>query len=67
MRVLNFAQAMSVLETIELPVKIRAAFALGGAGSGIAHTRQEYEAAVKRGLAASPTSEILITKETPTE
>ena len=36
------------------------AFTLGGSGGGIAYNREEYEAIVKRGLAESPISQVLI-------
>ena len=39
---------------------MRASFTLGGAGSGIARTREDFERIVAEGLAASPISEILI-------
>src|SRR5688572_25881905 len=42
------------------PVVIRPSFTLGGTGGGIAWNREEFEAIVARGLAASPTSEVLL-------
>jgi carbamoyl-phosphate synthase large subunit len=39
---------------------IRPAFTLGGTGAGLAFNREEYEAAVQKGLDASPVTEILI-------
>ncbi len=51
-------QAMAEIGT--LPLIIRPAFTLGGAGGGIAYNREEFETIVARGLDLSPVSEILI-------
>ncbi len=42
------------------PVVIRPSFTMGGSGGGIAYNSEEFEAICKRGLEASPTSELLI-------
>ncbi|MCC8181328.1 MAG: carbamoyl phosphate synthase large subunit, partial [Planctomycetes bacterium] len=42
------------------PVVIRPGFTLGGTGGGIAHDQEQFERMAAAGLAASPTSEILI-------
>ncbi|MCC8190616.1 MAG: carbamoyl-phosphate synthase large subunit [Planctomycetes bacterium] len=42
------------------PVVIRPGFTLGGTGGGIAHDQEEFLRLASAGLAASPTSEILI-------
>ena len=42
------------------PVVIRPGFTLGGSGGGIAHDEEEFLRLAASGLAASPTSEILI-------
>ena len=39
---------------------IRPAFTMGGSGAGLAFNKDEYEAAVKYGLEASPVTEVLI-------
>ena len=39
---------------------IRPAYTLGGTGAGLAFNKEEYEAAVQKGLDASPVTEILI-------
>jgi carbamoyl-phosphate synthase large subunit len=54
------AEAGELITTIGLPAIIRPAFTLGGTGGGIARTLDEYEAQVARGLAASPTSQVLV-------
>jgi len=52
--------ALEALEHIGLPAIIRPSFTLGGAGGGIATTRDEFIHIVKSGLDASPTNEVLI-------
>src|SRR5690625_4392242 len=42
------------------PVVIRPSFTLGGSGGGIAYNAEEFEVICRRGLEASPTSELLI-------
>ncbi|MGA0187355.1 MAG: carbamoyl-phosphate synthase large subunit [Burkholderiaceae bacterium] len=42
------------------PMVIRPSFTLGGTGGGIAYNAEEFETICKRGLEASPTSELLI-------
>ncbi len=46
--------------TSGFPVVIRPSFTLGGTGGGIAYNPEEFEAICRRGLDASPTSELLI-------
>ena len=53
-------EAFAVLETTGLPAIIRPSFTLGGTGGGIAYNKAEFEAIVKSGLDASPTTEVLI-------
>ncbi len=53
-------EAYAVLETTGLPAIIRPSFTLGGTGGGIAYNRGEFEAIVRTGLDASPTTEVLI-------
>ncbi|MGE9267936.1 MAG: carbamoyl-phosphate synthase large subunit, partial [Verrucomicrobiales bacterium] len=43
-----------------LPLVVRPAFTLGGAGGGIAYNKDEFEEIVKRGLDLSPTTEVLV-------
>jgi len=56
----NFDEALAALPDIGLPAIIRPSFTLGGTGGGIAYNREEYESIVRGGLAASPTTEVLI-------
>ena len=53
-------EARQVVDQIGLPVIIRPAYILGGRGTGIASTAEEFETVAANGLAASPISEILI-------
>ena len=45
---------------VSLPAVVRPAFTLGGTGGGIAREREELEALVRRGLAASPIGQVLV-------
>ena len=55
-------ESREVLKEIGLPCIIRPAYILGGRGTGIASTLDEFETVCMNGLAASPISEILIEK-----
>ena len=52
--------ALAVADRIGYPVIIRPAFTLGGAGGGVAHSREEMTVAAQTGLDASPISQILV-------
>ncbi|MDC1068145.1 carbamoyl-phosphate synthase large subunit [Candidatus Kapabacteria bacterium] len=56
----TYDQAMKVPEKYNYPLIIRPSFTLGGTGGGVAHTFEEYDNIVKRGLELSPTNELLI-------
>lgn len=53
-------QAREVVAGLGLPVIIRPAYILGGRGTGIASTPEEFERVCANGLDASPIGEILI-------
>ncbi|TFH18464.1 MAG: carbamoyl-phosphate synthase large subunit, partial [Acidimicrobiales bacterium] len=53
-------EARIVIADIGLPAVIRPAYILGGRGTGIAATPEEFERMASNGLQASPISEILI-------
>ncbi|MFN8019695.1 MAG: carbamoyl-phosphate synthase large subunit [Acidimicrobiales bacterium] len=55
-------EARRVVADIGLPVVIRPAYILGGKGTGIASTPEEFEKVASYGLDASPITEILIEK-----
>jgi carbamoyl-phosphate synthase large subunit len=59
----TLAEAQKGMNKIGLPLIIRPSFTLGGTGSGVAHTEEEYEEIVKKGLELSPVSEILIEED----
>ena len=56
----TFEEAMDVVGSIGLPCVIRPAYILGGRGTGIASTMEEFEKVAAFGLESSPISEILI-------
>src|SRR4051812_43369007 len=53
-------ESWTVQRTLGFPVIIRPSFTMGGTGGGIAYNEEEFETICKRGLEASPTSELLI-------
>ena len=53
-------EARSALDAIGLPAIIRPSFTLGGTGGGIAYNREQFEDVVRRGLDASPVTEVLV-------
>ena len=58
----DMAESRRVLAEIGLPCIIRPAYILGGRGTGIAGTAEEFETLAANGLDASPIREILIEK-----
>ncbi len=56
----DMEESIKVLEEIGLPVIIRPAYILGGRGTGIANTMEEFLKIASDGLDASPIREILI-------
>jgi carbamoyl-phosphate synthase large subunit len=56
----NVDEAIAVVERIGLPVIIRPAYILGGRGTGIASTMDEFKHLAALGLEASPIREILV-------
>ena len=53
-------EALVVLETIGLPCIIRPAYILGGRGTGIANTLEEFTHLAREGVLVSPIGEILV-------
>ena len=47
-------EGIAALEDLGFPIILRASFTLGGSGSGIAHDREEFRAAARRGAAPLP-------------
>jgi carbamoyl-phosphate synthase large subunit len=53
-------EAFEILKRTGLPSIIRPSFTMGGTGGGVAYNKAEFEAIVRSGLDASPTTEVLI-------
>ena len=56
----SMEEAWGVQRELGFPTIIRPSFTMGGSGGGIAYNEEEFEQICKRGLEASPTSELLI-------
>ena len=56
----SMAEALEVQSRVGFPAVIRPSFTLGGSGGGIAYNMQEFVEICERGLALSPTHELLI-------
>lgn len=56
----SMAEAHEIVASVPLPVIIRPAYILGGKGTGIARTDEEFKKIASEGLIASPINEILI-------
>ncbi|HBV06770.1 MAG TPA: carbamoyl phosphate synthase large subunit, partial [Gemmatimonadetes bacterium] len=53
-------EALEIVESTEYPAIVRPSYTLGGTGGGIAYNREEFEVQVRKGLDASPITEVLI-------
>ena len=53
-------EAINIVEDTGYPAIVRPSFTLGGTGGGIAYNRKDLEDQVKKGLDASPITEVLI-------
>jgi carbamoyl-phosphate synthase large subunit len=56
----SVAEASAVAQTLGLPVIVRPSFVLGGGGSGLATSAEEFARLAREGLAASPIGEVLV-------
>lgn len=56
----NVEEALQLAEELGYPIITRPSFTLGGAGGGIAYSREDLIALVKRGLRESPVHQILV-------
>lgn len=56
----SFEQGRDVATRLGYPLILRPNYTLGGGGGGVAYTPEEYEHMILRGLAESPTSEVLV-------
>ena len=53
-------EALEMVEETGYPSIIRPSFTMGGTGGGIAYNREEFEVQVRKGLDASPITEVLV-------
>ena len=58
----SFLEGMEAAQKIGFPLVIRPSYTLGGTGGGFVMTEEEYPTALRRGLDASPTHEVLVEK-----
>ncbi len=58
----SLLEGKEAAQKLGFPLVIRPSFTLGGYGGGFVHSPDEFEAALSRGLKASPTHEVLIDK-----
>ncbi|GGH13723.1 MULTISPECIES: carbamoyl-phosphate synthase large subunit [Pedobacter] len=58
----SFLEGKEAAQEIGYPLVIRPSYTLGGSGGGFVHRKEEFDAALKRGLEASPTHEVLVEK-----
>ncbi|HLW50911.1 MAG TPA: carbamoyl-phosphate synthase large subunit [Sphingobacteriaceae bacterium] len=56
----SFLEGKEAAQKIGFPLVIRPSYTLGGSGGGFVHSKEEFEAALSRGLQASPTHEVLV-------
>ena len=56
----SFLEGKEIAQEIGFPLVIRPSFTLGGTGGGFVNTKEEFDAALNRGLHASPLHEVLI-------
>src|SRR5688500_1033153 len=58
----SFLEGMEAAQKIGFPLVIRPSYTLGGTGGGIVMKDEQFEEALRRGLNASPTHEVLVEK-----
>ncbi len=58
----SFLEGKEASQEIGFPLVIRPSYTLGGTGGSFVHTKDEFDEALKRGLEASPTHEVLVEK-----
>ncbi len=58
----SFLEGKEAAQEIGFPLVIRPSYTLGGTGGGFVHKKEEFDAALSRGLQASPTHEVLVEK-----
>lgn len=58
----SFLEGKEFAQEIGFPLVIRPSFTLGGTGGGFVHTKDDLDAALDKGLKASPIHEVLVEK-----
>ena len=58
----SFLEGKEIAQRIGFPLVIRPSFTLGGTGGGFVHDASELDAALEKGLKASPMHEVLVEK-----
>jgi carbamoyl-phosphate synthase large subunit len=56
----SFLEGKEAAQEIGYPLVIRPSYTLGGYGGGFVHKKEQFDQALKRGLEASPTHEVLV-------
>ncbi|MBP3943198.1 carbamoyl-phosphate synthase large subunit [Sphingobacteriaceae bacterium WQ 2009] len=56
----SFLEGKEAAQEIGYPLVIRPSYTLAGTGGGFVHKKEEFDAALSRGLSASPTHEVLV-------
>jgi carbamoyl-phosphate synthase large subunit len=56
----SFLEGKEAAQELGFPLVIRPSYTLGGTGGGFVHKKEEFDEALKRGLEASPTHEVLV-------
>lgn len=56
----SFLEGKEAAQEIGFPLVIRPSYTLAGTGGGFVHKKEEFDAALNRGLHASPTHEVLV-------
>jgi carbamoyl-phosphate synthase large subunit len=56
----SYLEGKEAAQEIGFPLVIRPSYTLGGTGGGFVHREEDFDAALRRGLAASPTHEVLV-------
>ena len=58
----SFLEGKEAAQKIGYPLVIRPSYTLGGTGGSFVHKKEEFDEALRRGLGASPTHEVLVEK-----
>ncbi len=58
----SFLEGKEAAQKIGFPLVIRPSYTLGGFGGGFVHKEEEFDVALRRGLDASPSHEVLVEK-----